>query len=95
MILFDFLRKYKKKYDWKRILSYDNDKYIDVYAESSKSNSNGSTDARNILVYCHVVEKGLSHKNLKPLFGFDRVMQVSDSLVAYVRKGGNDRYRNR
>lgn len=74
------------------ILKLDIKRYKNVYAGSKQSKSKGDTSARDILVYCHVVEKGLSHKILKPLFGYNKVSQISKLLIDYCEKGGNDPY---
>ncbi len=62
------------------------------YCDSSNSNRNGYREAHIILVYSHIIEKGLSHKNPKPLFGLKRVKAISESLYQYIDKGGCDSY---
>ena len=91
-VLKKWTRRYISKLYDMRVLKNDINKYIDYYSTSSISNQNGSKAARDILVYCHVVEKGLSHKQIKPLFGYDKVNIISDSLAKYVEKGGNDQF---
>ncbi len=92
MNLFELLKEIKGKWLRNKILKSDINMYRDVYAGSRKSKNSGDTYARDILVFSHVVEKGLSHKSLKPLFGYDRVLKISDSLSNYCKNGGNDSY---
>lgn len=87
-----WLRKYKQKLHDIRILNFDIYKYLGYYSTSTRSIKKGNKAARDILVYCHVVEKGLSHKQVKPLFGYDKVQIISKSLEEYVKKGGNDQF---
>lgn len=75
-----------------RTLAYDNKHYLTSYASSLDSDRNGRKQARDILVLSHVVEKGLSHKELKPLFGYDRVKVLANSLEEYIKLGGGDQY---
>ena len=92
MSVLDKLRLYKRNYHTKKTLLYDVDTYASQYSTSIQSEVLGYKAARDILVCCHVVEKGLSHKNLKPLFGLDRVSQISSALQEYISKGGRDSY---
>ena len=91
-IIKKWICKYIDKMNGIRVLKYDINKYADYSSTSSFSNQNGRKAARDILVYCHVVEKGLSHKHIKPLFGYDKVKIISDSLVKYVEQGGDDQF---
>lgn len=92
MILIEFLKKIRHKYSDKVILDRDIKKYSPYYATSYFSSKNGCKDSRNILVFCHVIEKGLSHKNIKPLFAYDRIRIVTNSINDYLKKGGNDSF---
>ena len=88
----DRIKNIVRKFRSKKILNYDNKQYSKYYASSASSIKEGDLDARNILVYCHVVEKGLSHEKIKPLFGYDKVLIIADSLKQYLLKGGDDTY---
>lgn len=90
MSLLYLLKLIKRYINIEKLLYRDCNTFISQCASSLKSERNGTRAARDILVYCHVVEKGLSHKQLKPLFGFDRVVQIESSLKDYLLKGGND-----
>jgi nitroreductase len=92
MIIINKLRKIKKNYLSQKILTQDAYSYKDYYATSEESENNGKAAARDILVFSHVVEKGLSHKFLKPLFGYDRVKIISERLKQYIEYGGNDQF---
>lgn len=92
MSLLDALKSIKRYFINIRTLEQDNIMYFSQYATSFKSVQMGRSAARDILVFCHVVEKGLSHKNLKPLFGLDRVSHIESSLKEYLSKGGNDSF---
>jgi len=90
MNVLEKIKSYKRNYSIKKILMHDINIYAPQYASSMKCELSGDRAARDILVYCHVVEKGLSHKNLRPLFGIDRVRKISSALKEYVAKGGRD-----
>lgn len=92
MSVLETIKLYKRKYSCRKILLHDIDAYSDKYSSSMKCELSGDRAARDILIYCHVVEKGLSHKRLKPLFGLDRVSQISSSLKEYIEKGGKDQF---
>lgn len=82
----------KRELGIKRVLLRDINLYKGFYSTSEWANACGNKSARDILVFCHVVEKGLSHKRIKPLFGYERVCLIADSLNNYIKKGGNDEY---
>lgn len=80
----------KHRYLDKKTLEHDVHEYLDQYASSELSKQTGKSAARDILVYCHVVEKGLSHRKIKPLFGLDRVSLIAKALQEYLDAGGKD-----
>lgn len=90
MALRNILRQIKYRIKCRRIFTHDYKHWAKYLSGSSYSLKNGSEAARDILVYCHMVEKGLSHKNLKPLFGLDRVKMISEKLTLYQNVGGAD-----
>ena len=73
-----------------RNLLSDYRRYGKYYADGSASAGNGGREARSILINSHVVEKGLSHRDPKPLFGWQRVSSIAEDLDRYVKKGGRD-----
>ena len=90
MNILDFLKELKSDYLAKKVLNADAKRYGSYYCTSKYCREKGLTAAREILVYCHVVEKGLSHKVIKPKFGYDRVKLIADFLEKYLRCGGDD-----
>lgn len=86
----EILKKVKKRLYISRILKLDIKNYKDCFSNSYQNKKMGNKAARDIIVFCHVVEKGLSHKNLKPLFGYDKVLLIKNALVEYIQCGGND-----
>ena len=92
MSIIDRLKAIKRYYSAKRILSADVKRYSKYCCTSKYCREKGFTAARDILVYCHVVEKGLSHKTIKPKFGYNRVKLIVDSLEKYMQCGGDDSF---
>lgn len=86
------LKAIKRYYSAKKILSADTKRYSNYCCTSKYCREKGFMAARDILVYCHVVEKGLSHKTIKPKFGYDRVKLIADSLEKYLECGGEDNF---
>lgn len=92
MLLIKYLKVVKKWYERIHVLNADIRKYKRAYAGMEYGRGEVSTAARNIMVYSHVVEKGLSHKIIKPLFGYKKVGIIADSLKTYLQNNGNDQY---
>ena len=87
-----FLGKKHRKLKNEKILKGYLKRFQATNAESEQAILSGRSAERSILIQSHVIEKGLSHKNLKPLFGRRRITTISNSLKDYVDKNGKDEY---
>ncbi len=87
-----FIKRIKRNYETMRLLLYDAIRFLKCNSTSLWAERKGKFAERNILVFCHVVEKGLSHKKLKPLFGLERVNMLSQALNDYVFRGGKNSF---
>ena len=92
MILIRWLKTIRHSYLCEKIMRKDIKHYKKCYVKSRAKDVDGSREARDILVFCHVVEKGLSHREIKPLFAYERMCLISSSLESYLKKGGTDSY---
>ena len=88
MLFLDKLRQLKREQRINKVLNQDIKEYKDYYSDSNKAINTTNSIARDILVYCHVVEKGLSHKNIKPLFGYEKVLMIAEKLNKYLEMRG-------
>ncbi|MCR5226388.1 MAG: hypothetical protein K6E27_04180 [Eubacterium sp.] len=87
-----FLGRKRRKYKNERILKQYINKFKRFSADSNYSINNGRYAERSILIQTHVIEKGLQHKVLKPLFGYKRISTISNSLNDYLKHGGKNSY---
>lgn len=86
------LGKIRRRLNNKRIICNYVREFSLYGADSPFAYRKGKDLERNILIQSHVVEKGLSHKKIKPLFGYKRVSIIYDSLREYSDKYHADDY---
>lgn len=92
MFIIDWLKKVKRYIVQEIKLRYDINKYFKYYTDSAVGDNKKILYERDIMVLCHTVEKGLSHNQLKPLFGIDSVKKISEYLCAYLKLDNVDEY---
>ena len=92
MLLLKFLKEIKILRARTYVIKKDFKKYKSVYAGREQGKGKIATAARNIIVYSHVIEKGLSHNEIKPLFGYQKASTIAKSLDIYWSNGGRDKY---
>ena len=71
-----------KKY-YKKLFRTDEKKYMDNFSLSGVLSNNKEAYERDILVLSHTIEKGLSHKKIKPLFGYSMVQELYKNVLSY------------
>jgi len=92
MIIIDWLKKVKRFIVQRSKLKYDINRYYKYYTDSAIGSNEKILYERDIMVLYHTVEKGLSHNQLKPLFGLENVKKISDYLQKYLRMENPDEY---
>ena len=73
-----------KKY-YKKLFRTDEKKYMDNFSLSGVLSNNKEAYERDILVLSHTIEKGLSHKKIKPLFGYSMVQELYKNVLSYYK----------
>ena len=91
-IIKDKLRILIRNHNQKNKLDYDIVKYAKYFADSADSYKASTYYEREILVLSHTIEKGLSHKALKPRFGENSVKQLSHSISEYLKNDEVDKF---
>ena len=84
------LKKLKNNIRLKIILKYENQLYMANC--NDRITDDLLIDEREIIILSHTIEKGLSHKNIKPLFGKDAVSTLLNCLIAYNKYNEKDSY---
>ena len=82
----------RRKFYNKQILANYVKMFRTFSADSDFAVNNGRRAERSVLIQTHVLEKGLSHKSLKPFFGYKRISTIPSSLKEYLDKHGDDNY---
>lgn len=70
------LRIYKYRFKLNKILNYDRKKYLKNCCLPPEISNQKESLERDMLVYSHTIEKGLSHLKIKPLFGYEIVQKL-------------------
>ena len=86
------IRKFKYSRYVKKQLEYDVNKYLNQYTTPLSLEKNKTTLEREIMVLSHTLEKGLSHKKIKPLFGYKVMTQLCEYIKEYSQTTGLDEY---
>ena len=92
MKLRSYLGRKRRSYNNERVLDRYKKKFRTYNADTEYALKNGSSAERSILIQTHVIEKGLQHKVLKPLFGYNRISTIAKSLKEYLSKGGENSF---
>lgn len=75
---------------YKKLLKLDLTKYIDNFSLSGTLSNQKKAFERDILVLSHTIEKGLSHKKIKTLFGYAMVQELYNNILSYSKLEDND-----
>lgn len=78
----DILRNIKDMYEQRKILNFEEKKFR-RYCSDTIFNNKSTTLEREIIVLGHTIEKGLSHKNIKPKFGIKIAKKLENTLKEY------------
>ncbi|MBE5918591.1 MAG: hypothetical protein E7272_01995 [Pseudobutyrivibrio ruminis] len=81
MLVDIYYRNADWRYEKKKILANSNDSY--------KYRKSRYKIERDIIILGHTLEKGLSHKSIKPKFGLDVAYRLRESLLLYMDKKPN------
>lgn len=70
----------------RKIWKYEKRKYLLYCNDSNNYWKSNYKYERDILILTHTIEKGMSHKKMKPKFGIDAVNQLLNSLIEYAKQ---------
>ena len=79
----DILRNIKDMYEQRKILNFEEKKFRRYCSDTIFNNNKSTTLEREIIVLGHTIEKGLSHKNIKPKFGIKIAKKLENTLKEY------------
>ena len=91
MKLINLIKCIRRKRIYKKMISHDVKQYIDHSCVFSENNLIARIE-RDILVYSHIVEKGIAHKKFKVYFGKDIVCELSKHVCTYYEYVDKNKY---
>lgn len=92
MIIIDKLKALKLQLINMKILMLDFKQMLKFSSGMEKVHVRKATLERDLIVLSHTIEKGLSHKNIKPLFGRGIVKSLLENLNLYIKYKDLNRY---
>lgn len=82
--IFNTLRKWKKNFNLKKISKYDNQRFSAILTRESREKLE-----YNLFMTTHIIEKGLSHNDIRLGFGKNGLTSLGRNLYIWNKKGYN------